>query len=631
MATARPYRGIANPVGTSCHTSSALQVLFHCFPALTDALLTLAPVSASRSASAATGSGSARIDEEFVHQLAWFYHLLAHGEDLLGLARGGASERSNDAAAASSAAEMAGPLASSAAGDGGDRALSPETPGAGDGGEGPIAQSSAEPARVAAVAAAEKDEPLSPDDSWAQPGVRGSDPDDATSDAGSRAPSLASLPSPGAASERRSRREKTRRNNKLITRRSDCDELQRAAVVSFMRKAREGSSRKSDWEALVAAMKRDRENSNREEYSEQLGGVLRKRDSEEQEHGDEGKAGIMGGKAKPATEVKSDDVGDGAIGPVDPTPFYEHVSRYTADSTGDKKSSIYIDTNNVGDAATAFRCLVSALESSVGLEVARLGDSEDTAAPEGGKVDGDPLLPALIAVRSAIRDEMSGTLLSRIVGTHTTSLTTTAVQNAFEESLRSGSPTTPLDLSGHGAGGDRSSDPRRTVTTVTTVRRTKRDGVIERPLPVPLPVPVARQRPAGSMTPSKKSRDGTSQTYFTNLDGALRSITVEPAPIRGYDWTSLIRRGDGSVVETSEVIRLDEDGNELPSPTPSSPDGSLHSSKDIVGDGETAPTAARTMSAASLYDEDASVTSSTSRTVGCQADFGHEISTQTDR
>src|SRR5210317_34676 len=39
------YRGITNTNGTSCHTSSALQLLFHCFPRLREELLNLANVS----------------------------------------------------------------------------------------------------------------------------------------------------------------------------------------------------------------------------------------------------------------------------------------------------------------------------------------------------------------------------------------------------------------------------------------------------------------------------------------------------------------------------------------------------------------------------------------------------------
>jgi len=108
-----PYRGIINTQGTSCHTSSALQLLFHCFPKFRAAVLELARVSADYYVSsrlrsqqrkrqqqrkqkddATKGSGGAGEEEEgdeggeviyqeFVYQLSWFFHLLAYCEDIV--------------------------------------------------------------------------------------------------------------------------------------------------------------------------------------------------------------------------------------------------------------------------------------------------------------------------------------------------------------------------------------------------------------------------------------------------------------------------------------------------------------------------------------------------------------------
>ena len=46
MKTTKTPRGISNIHGTSCHTSSAIQLIYHCFPTLRSSLLELAPKSA---------------------------------------------------------------------------------------------------------------------------------------------------------------------------------------------------------------------------------------------------------------------------------------------------------------------------------------------------------------------------------------------------------------------------------------------------------------------------------------------------------------------------------------------------------------------------------------------------------
>ncbi len=95
------YRGIINGQGTACHTSSALQLIFHCFPDVRGTLLELAVASSDASTHSSDENddrennsaekisndkfssienGAIIRQQEFVYQLAWFFYLLKHAE-----------------------------------------------------------------------------------------------------------------------------------------------------------------------------------------------------------------------------------------------------------------------------------------------------------------------------------------------------------------------------------------------------------------------------------------------------------------------------------------------------------------------------------------------------------------------
>ena len=114
MTISKQYRGITNINKTSCHTSSSIQLLYHCFPQLTNSILDLAESSAvyhvqqlynkkarrgSDKKNKSTnkdgiaenddkGEGKSDvIESEFVYQLSWFYYLLTYNIDILQVSR----------------------------------------------------------------------------------------------------------------------------------------------------------------------------------------------------------------------------------------------------------------------------------------------------------------------------------------------------------------------------------------------------------------------------------------------------------------------------------------------------------------------------------------------------------------
>ena len=137
---------------------------------------------------------------------------------------------------------------------------------------------------------------------------------------------------------------------------------------------------------------------------------------------------------------------------------------------------------------------------------------EERAFAEGGDVD-----PAtsLEGVRSSMRREWAGALLSRVVGTRAPAA----------------------------AAGDQA------APGAVVLRRTKRDGGVERPIPLPFPlVVVARDSPApgrpGRGPRGDRGAGGRGRRYLPSLAESLRIATVGPAPIRGYDWRGPMGRGE---------------------------------------------------------------------------------------
>ena len=188
---------------------------------------------------------------------------------------------------------------------------------------------------------------------------------------------------------------------------------------------------------------------------------------------------------------------------------------------------MYINTNNVGDAAMVFRCLVNALDYSLEKELARLEkvldileidswneegkEEEEEEEAEGGNEK--QLKCALEKLRSAVRYEWTGMLLSRIVGTCSSSTTLSTTED--------NNPMIPSSA----AGG-----------TTTTSRRTKKNGNIERPIPIPFPLPVIMPNVPGSKqkrSQKKENQGGDDQRqYFPSLTQSLNSVTIEPNPIK---------------------------------------------------------------------------------------------------
>jgi len=289
--------------------------------------------------------------------------------------------------------------------------------------------------------------------------------------------------------------------------------------------------------------------------------------------------GNLGG-GKPTSNgdpSNSDQVSSDAV---NPTEFYQHINTYTSNlSTQSSKthlSNVHINTSNVGDAGQVFRCLVSVLEYSVNEEINRLqsildvleidswnkrdeeekvevGD-EDTNKHTDDGVDEKQLLQKLKSIQSSLQYSFSGTLISRIVGTSIS--VTTQTHNPMLPLLDSDNNIDNIDC-----------------TTITKVQRTKKNGGIERKLPVPLVLPVVKADvpTAGSTMKQKKVKKSKTEStepvenpkknYFPSIEESLYSITIHPNPIRGYDWRQLMKRNE--VNEDVFVKKIDANGNEI--------------------------------------------------------------------
>jgi len=433
-------RGITNANGTGCHTSSALQLLFHCFPRLREDLLNLSNVSANYTAQQSLSSTSTSdeennsvkaIEKEFVYQLSWFFYLLANAEDIIAIAQ----EASSSSAAI---------------------------------------------------------------------------PESRTK-------------------QKQNKRKKSKRKKKAI------HEKKAAAIDAFVTKSREGKTNMHEWRNLVDAMKE----LNRKKYDEALGQVMNRRSSDEERSGTGGQhIGNLGGGRKSATCELSSSTLEGAGDAIDPTKFYEQLMSYTVEAM---EARHHINTNNVGDAAVVFRCLVATLEFSINHELTRLdeliGLFEIDNWNDGETKEGDDNLPSaqrnayelrssLAKVKDAMDYEWKGNLLSRIVGINQT--------------------------------GEVSSD---NIITTTTTTRTKKNGNIERPIPIPWQLPVLAQTDNAKPNEEKDKVDDSTRSYFESLSTSLHSVTICPNPIRGYNWNGLVKSGD--VNEETTITKMDMNGNFL--------------------------------------------------------------------
>ena len=412
------YRGIINSNGTGCHTSSALQLMYHCFPKLREEVLNLANVSANYAVKKSSSIDEESkymqsLEKEFVYQLSWFFYLLASSKDVIEVAQLARRKR------------------------------------------------------------------------------------------------------------RKSKRKKTRRKKKEI------EGKKAAAIDAFVTKSREGKTNMHEWRNLVDSMKE----LNRTKYEKALGQVLDSRRSSEQ-HEEMGQyEGNLGGGRKLTPYELSSTTLDGAGDAIDPTKFYEKLMSYTIDAMETRN---HINTNNVGDAAVVFRCLIATLEFSINRELKRLDEviglieidnwnnadakEDEENNVQQGEGSAYKLRAAMNNVRAAMEYEWKGDLLSRIVGTS---------QSA-----------------------EVSADNMITTTTIT---RTKNNGNIVRPVPIPWQLPVLSQTNA-----INTNKDSTT-CYFESLTTSLHSVTIYPNPIRGYNWHGLVKSGD--VNEETTTTIMDEEGN----------------------------------------------------------------------
>lgn len=498
------YRGIRNKNGTGCHTSSALQLLFHCFPRLREELLQLASVSANCTVHLLSFDSSKdrkhnhahAVEKEFVYQLSWFFYLLANAEDILALAQ---------------SAKL----------------------------------------------------------------------------------------SPAGGKQKKSSTKKSKRS---IRSKKKIYEKKAAAIDAFMAKSREGKTNMLDWRNLVDAMKEY----NRNNYDRTLEHVLNRRRNNCSGTG----GGVLGGGRKSTTFELSCSTLKGAGDAIDPTKFYEHLMTYTKETM---EARHHVNTNNVGDAAVVFRCLIAALEFSINRELTRLDEmiglfeieSWNGETKEGdetlqfGRTNAYKLRSSVFEVRAAMEYEWKGNLLSRIVGTSQT--------------------------------GTVSSD---NIITTTTITRTKKNGNIERPIPIPWQLPVLEQ------TSNVNAVDESTRCYYQSLVTSLHSVTISPNPIRGYNWHGLVKSGD--VNEEITITRMDENGNILvekeedvkdsnqgiDARSTAAVEGSLlileSINEEVHKNGETSSPAKP------FQSDDASVVSTTSR-VSMLSVSSRTIGTQTDR
>lgn len=290
-----------------------------------------------------------------------------------------------------------------------------------------------------------------------------------------------------------------------------------------MKKTEAGASSSNDWKKLVSAMRE----SNRNCYEDVLGQVM-----------------------SFESTATADDANATAAA-VDPSQFYEGLTGYTFEH-----EVTAINTHEVADSATVFRSLLQAVEFSVKRELERMQSlcevleveqwNEGVESKESYE-SMDQLKLALENVRDAMKVEWSGTLMSQIVGTCET-----------EQS-------------------EEAQSENKIMKTATVIKRTKKNGRIERPIPVPFPLPVVKQNlnlQQSSMENERSQSNQNERQCFDSLVLSLRSVTIEPNPIRGYDWRGLIKQGVvneeilvhkkdsyGNIIETSEVGQ----GQDIPS------------------------------------------------------------------
>ncbi|KAL7478724.1 hypothetical protein ACHAW6_004479 [Cyclotella cf. meneghiniana] len=428
-------RGITNTSRTACHTSSTLQLLYHCFPLLRRALLDLASIASRerrrrirrhcRNAKASTkreqGQPSEQEKEteeeewerELVYQLSWFFRLLTHGHS-----------RNKDE-------------------DAHHRSIQHDEP------TSALAHSSPKN-----VVRKRMKQPLTP--------------------------------------------------------------TQKQAVHNFMKSSEEGrrGTIDDDWKKLVSAMRE----CNRATYENVLGMVLA---------GESGAASSSG------------------LGAVDPTEFFEHLTRYTSDVSKSHSIVTAIHPTAVGDASSVFRSLCHALDYSTEREYGRVKSQCEMLEVEQWNNDGreggggekqrrrlERWKGALEKVGDAIKVEWKGALLSRIVGTC-----------LIHESV---------GLKPQMDGSVASEHDKGTITTII-LQRTKKNGDIERPIPIPFPLPVIQRIASPQQRPIARENQHVEneKSYYPSLISSLYSVTIQPNPIRGYDWRDLMKRGE--VVEEKLV------------------------------------------------------------------------------
>eukprot|EP00804_Cyclotella_cryptica_P011068 CCRYP_013541-RA/>CCRYP_013541-RA protein AED:0.05 eAED:0.05 QI:0/-1/0/1/-1/1/1/0/1054 len=434
-------RGITNTSQTACHTSSSLQLLYHCFPLLRRALLELASIAsrerrrqqrrkAKECPKGEHGQTSEQDDNnewdsELVYQLSWFFLLLAEGQ------------RHND-----------------------DDSHDPSA--IHDGNKSLGAHSNYSSPKI--LVRKQMKQPLTP--------------------------------------------------------------TQKRAVQDFMKSSQRGrgDNGDEDWRKLVSAMREY----NRATYDNVLGKVL-------------------GGDTM---TLSKPDKGSLSRSAVDPTAFYQHLTTYTSSLSESHPIVMPIHPSMVGDASSVFRSLCHALEYSVNGEYERVRSQCEMMEVEQWNNDGrgvggseekqlrrlERWRDALEKVAEAMKVEWKGALLSRIVGT--CSINESADWKSKEQEAAS-----------------KSSDKGRITTT--TLRRTKKNGNIERPIPIPFPLPVIQQNSLSQQhsPPSENQRVETGRQYFPSLISSLYSVTIEPNPIRGYDWRGLMKRGE--VLEEKLVQHID--------------------------------------------------------------------------
>mmetsp|Transcript_7262 Transcript_7262/g.15640 ORF Transcript_7262/g.15640 Transcript_7262/m.15640 type:complete len:1243 (-) Transcript_7262:13-3741(-) len=565
------YRGITNSQGTACHTSSALQLIFHCFPNVRDKLLDLAVATSDASVHAhdenndsknnearnissdelsSSKKGVMIMQQEFVYRLAWFFYLLKHARHVHTTKESSQRRKQGNYEEISPKVGRSGTKSNST-----DRRMSKTSK---------RQLISRQQAAIVEFMSSVR----------SQRSIRKN----------LKNSNLSSSGTVNAAAETEKVEEINQNNDMDEKHWNAIKEEKWRALVEIMREEEKlerlrqlkEQKQKERVEQKVMKIK------NSKQYRESLHNVLDERSSEScaspafigASTSNEGRKGNVNDEnfvnSYERAANRSNQTLSGALSqsapqhltpptsparssshshrppnhnyhistndPIDPSEFYLYLTQYTTSllespSKGNKKGIIRIDTNNVADAATIFRCLVSTLEFSVTRELDRLNEvvrDMQHVEEEGKFSEGEswlqPILGLLSQLKKAMQYEWNGVLISRIVGTR-------AVASDDETPNDNSDATSPN----------------------TIIQRSKRNGNIERPIPVPFPLPVINQRSSNSTDPrSESDKNGEGRNYFPSLVDSLHSITIEPNPIRGYDWTSMMKRGD--VIE-KKIVR----------------------------------------------------------------------------